>query len=140
MLLVGGFGLAISALTVLGMSGAGESDAGVASGLFNTTQQVGGALGVAVLSTLVAARADDLVAGGQSVASALTGGFRLGFGIAAGLYVAAIILTVALLRQRPKAADLPEPVRPLPVTLPACARREPAGRSRGSSARDGRGN
>jgi EmrB/QacA subfamily drug resistance transporter len=115
MLLVGGFGLAISALTVLGMSGAGESDAGVASGLFNTTQQVGGALGVAVLSTLVTARADDLLARGHGAASALAGGFHLGFGISTGLYVAAIVLTLALLRQ-PRT-----PARPADAAQPAAA-------------------
>ncbi|MFJ5123458.1 MULTISPECIES: hypothetical protein [unclassified Kitasatospora] len=56
MLLAAGFGLTISALTVLGMSGAGPADAGTASGFSNTTQQVGGALGVAVLTTLADGR------------------------------------------------------------------------------------
>jgi EmrB/QacA subfamily drug resistance transporter len=104
MLLVGGFGLAISAATVLGMSGAGERDAGVASGLFNTTQQVGGALGVAVLTTLATARAEGLRADGHTAGSALTGGFHLGFGVAAALYVAAIVLAVTVLRQPRPAA------------------------------------
>jgi EmrB/QacA subfamily drug resistance transporter len=107
MLLLGGFGLAISALTALGMSGAGASDAGVASGLFNTTQQVGGALGVAVLSTLATTRTTGLLADGHSAASALAGGFHLAFGIGAGLIVAAIILAVTMLRQ-PKAATPPK--------------------------------
>lgn len=56
MLLVGGFGLAFPAMITLAMSAASDSDAGVTSGLVNTTQQVGAALGVAVLSTLAAAR------------------------------------------------------------------------------------
>ena len=103
MLLVGGFGLAIPALTALGMSGAGPDDAGVASGLFNTTQQVGSALGVAVLATLATAHAESLRAGGQDTASALTGGFHLAFDIGAGLVAAAMVLTVTVLRQ-PKAA------------------------------------
>jgi MFS family permease len=107
MLLLGGFGLAISALTALGMAGAGPSDAGIASGLFNTTQQVGGALGVAVLSTLATAHTTGLLANGHSTASALTGGFHLAFGIGAGLIVAAFILAVTVLRQ-PKAATQPE--------------------------------
>jgi hypothetical protein len=54
--LTGGFGLAFPAMITLAMSGVPDADAGVASGLVNTTQQVGAALGVAVLSTLAAAR------------------------------------------------------------------------------------
>ena len=99
MLLAGGFGLAISALTALGMSGAGPADAGVVSGLFNTGQQIGGALGVAVLSTFAAARTRSLLAGGHGPASALTGGFHVAFGIGTGLLVAAFALTVTMLRQ-----------------------------------------
>ncbi|MEU1621820.1 MFS transporter [Streptomyces sp. NPDC005722] len=100
MLLAAGFGLAVSALTVLGMSGAGPRDAGVASGLFNTTQQVGGALGVAVLSTLAGSRAQDLVAAGHEEAAALTGGFRLAFGTGAALLAAAFVLALVMLRPR----------------------------------------
>ncbi|MBV9855373.1 MAG: MFS transporter [Streptosporangiaceae bacterium] len=62
MLLIGGFGLAFPAMITLAMSGATPADAGVASGLVNTTQQVGAALGVAVLSTLAAARTAHVLA------------------------------------------------------------------------------
>lgn len=99
MLLIGGAGLALSANTTLGMSGASPSDAGVASGLFNTTQQIGGALGVAVLSTLTTTRTSALRASGHSAASALTGGFHLAFAIATGLLAAAFILASTILRQ-----------------------------------------
>ena len=118
MLLVGGFGLAIPALTALGMSGARSDDAGVASGLFNTTQQVGGALGVAVLSTLATAHTGSLGAGGQDIDSALTDGFRLAFGTGAGLLIAAVVLAVTVLRQ-PRAAR-PQPLAPgagIPETI-----------------------
>jgi EmrB/QacA subfamily drug resistance transporter len=111
MLLIGGGGLALSANTALGMSGASPADAGVASGLFNTTQQIGGALGVAVLTTLANARAASLRADGQSTASALTGGFHLAFGIAAGLLATAFILAITTLRQ-PKASARPENAAP----------------------------
>ncbi|WP_067820787.1 MFS transporter [Actinomadura kijaniata] len=94
MLLSGGFGLAMPALTGLGMSGARAEDAGVASGLFNTTQQIGGALGVAALTTAAAARTEAL---GGTV-GALNSGYRLGFGIGGILLVAALVLTVAVLR------------------------------------------
>jgi MFS family permease len=99
MLLVAGFGLALPALTTLGMSGAGQDDAGLVSGLFNTTQQIGMAMGVAVLSTLAASSTDKLLTDGQSQAAALTGGYHLAFAVGAGLLVAAFVVTLTLLRQ-----------------------------------------
>ncbi|GAB2956396.1 MFS transporter [Micromonospora polyrhachis] len=99
MLLAAGFGLALPALTTLGMSGAGRDDAGLVSGLFNTTQQVGMALGVAVLSTLAAFRTNSLLAEGASQAVALTGGYHLAFAVGAGLLVVAFLLTLVVLRQ-----------------------------------------
>ncbi|MFI9160582.1 MFS transporter [Kitasatospora aureofaciens] len=98
LLLIGGGGLVLSALAVLGMSGAGPQDAGTASGLFNTTQQVGGALGVAVLTTLADGRAGALAAAGHPAAEALTGGFRLAFTVAAGLLSVALVLAAVVLR------------------------------------------
>ena len=63
MVLLGtGAGLAFPALMTLAMSGATPSDAGLASGLVNTTAQVGGALGLAVLATLSTTRSEDLLA------------------------------------------------------------------------------
>lgn len=66
LLLATGFAAAMPALTGLAMSGAREEDAGLASGLFNTTQVVGGSLGLAVLTTLAAGRTDELVSRGWS--------------------------------------------------------------------------
>lgn len=100
MLLIGGFGLALPALTTIGMSTATESDAGLVSGLFNTTQQVGGALGLAALATLSTARADALLDAGRPAAEALASGYRLAFGIGAALLAAAFALSVAILRRR----------------------------------------
>ncbi|MGW2815787.1 DHA2 family efflux MFS transporter permease subunit [Streptomyces sp. NPDC001415] len=99
MLLAAGFGLALPALTTLGMSGAGEEDSGLASGLFNTTQQIGMALGVAVLSTLAASRTNNLLAHGRSRTEALTGGYHLAFAVGAGLLVAAFVVAAVLLRR-----------------------------------------
>lgn len=115
LLMLGGFGLASPALTSFGMSGAGETDAGLASGLFNTTQQVGSALGLAALATAATSRADALLAAGEVPAEALTAGFRLAFGIGAALIAAAIILSLAILRGRSAApatapeGEVPEP-------------------------------
>ncbi|MFD1545577.1 DHA2 family efflux MFS transporter permease subunit [Nonomuraea guangzhouensis] len=99
MLLIAGGGLVLPALTTLGMSGAKADDAGLASGLFNTTQQVGMAIGVAVLSTLAASRTEELLSAGQSQAVALTGGYTVAFTISAALLVAAFIVALTVLRQ-----------------------------------------
>jgi EmrB/QacA subfamily drug resistance transporter len=108
MILLGtGAGLCFPALMTLAMSGATQSDAGLASGLVNTTAQVGGALGLAVLATLSASRSEDLVARGESAAAALTGGYHIAFWIAAGLIGAAIVVALAVLQPAPKPA--PEP-------------------------------
>jgi EmrB/QacA subfamily drug resistance transporter len=97
MLLLGiGGGLAFPALMTLAMSGATADDSGLASGLVNTTQQVGGALGLAVLATFATTRTDDLRAAGASPDAALLGGYHLAFGIAALLVVAALAVALVV--------------------------------------------
>jgi EmrB/QacA subfamily drug resistance transporter len=109
MILLGaGAGLAFPALMTLAMSGATPQDAGLVSGLINTTAQVGGALGLAVLATLSTSRSDDLVKQGKSTAAALTGGYHLAFWIAAGLVVAAIVVAATVLKPEPKAHTVKE--------------------------------
>jgi EmrB/QacA subfamily drug resistance transporter len=99
MILLGfGAGVCFPALMTLAMSGATQSDAGLASGLVNTTAQVGGALGLAVLATLSATRSDDLIAGGEATPAALTSGYHLAFLIGAGLVVVAIAVAVTVLK------------------------------------------
>jgi EmrB/QacA subfamily drug resistance transporter len=98
MLLLGiGAGVCFPALMNVAMSGASPRDAGLASGLVNTTAQVGGALGLAVLATLSASRSGHLLAQGRSNAAALTGGYHLAFWIAAALVAAAIAIVPAVL-------------------------------------------
>ena len=92
-----GVGVCFPALMTLAMSGATREDAGLASGLVNTTAQVGAAIGLAVLATLSASRTDDLLAQGDSTPVALTGGYELAFTVAAGLVVAAFIVALAVL-------------------------------------------
>jgi EmrB/QacA subfamily drug resistance transporter len=103
-----GAGLAFPAIVTLAMSSASPEDAGLASGLVNTTQQVGGALGLALLSTLAATKTDTLTANGDSVASALTGGYQLAFTVAAGLVVFALVLAVTVLKPAPAGAPVDE--------------------------------
>jgi len=103
MILLGvGVGSSFPALMTLAMSGAAREDAGLASGLVNTTAQVGGALGLAVLATVSATRSKDLMHAGKPVASALTEGYHLAFVIAALLVASAVVvaLTVAAPRRR----------------------------------------
>ncbi|MET7401773.1 MFS transporter [Dactylosporangium sp. NPDC005572] len=98
MVLIAGGGLVLPAITGLGMSGAREDDAGLASGLFNTTQQLGMAIGVAALSTLAAHRTGTLLAAGTAEPSALTAGYRLAFTVSTVLLVLSIVGAALLLR------------------------------------------
>jgi MFS family permease len=97
MLLLGiGAGICFPALMNLAMSGVELQDAGLASGLVNTTAQVGGALGLAVLATLSSAHSRHLEAQGRSSAAALVGGYHLAFWIAAALTAAALAIVPAV--------------------------------------------
>jgi EmrB/QacA subfamily drug resistance transporter len=111
MILLGvGAGLFFPALMGIAMSSATPSDAGLASGLVNTTAQVGGALALAVLATLSTSRTDALLENGETTASALTGGYHVAFWIAAGLVGVALVIALAVLRPQEAPHHAPEPV------------------------------
>jgi EmrB/QacA subfamily drug resistance transporter len=116
MVLLGiGAGLSFPSMMTLAMSGATQSDSGLASGLVNTSLQVGGALGLATLATLATTRTDDLLASGESTASALTDGYQLAFLVGAGLVVAAIGFALAVLRSEAvEAQEIAEAEEELP--------------------------
>ncbi len=119
-LLIGiGVGTAFPAIMTLAMSGATPSDAGLASGLVNTSMQVGGAIGLALLATLSAERTHSLLAAGESQAAALTSGYRLAYLIGAGLAAIAVAIAVFVLRQ-------PGQSPPAPQAEAASAEPEPA--------------
>jgi EmrB/QacA subfamily drug resistance transporter len=99
-----GIGASFPALMGLAMSGATPEDAGLASGLVNTSAQVGGALGLAVLATVSATRTNNLIDAGKSTASALTSGYHLAFLIGAALVVASIVIAVVVLERAPAQA------------------------------------
>jgi EmrB/QacA subfamily drug resistance transporter len=113
MILLGaGAGTAFPALMNISMSGATPSDAGLASGLVNTTMQVGGALGLAVLATLATTRTNSLRGSGDSVVQSLVGGYHLAFVIALGLIVAALVVALTILKpDRVAAPENDEPAR-----------------------------
>jgi EmrB/QacA subfamily drug resistance transporter len=102
-----GAGAAFPALVTLAMSDVAPQDAGVASGLVNTTAQVGGALGLAVLATAAASRTDALTGAGRSAAEALNGGYHLAFYIGAGLLGVALLVATFVLHPTPAPAHTP---------------------------------
>ena len=108
-----GAGLATPALMMLAMSDATPSDAGMASGLVNTTTQVGGAIGLAVLATLAAGRTDGEIARGASEAAALNAGFHLAYLVAAGLVVVAVLVAAFVLRTRTAPAEAEQAPQPV---------------------------
>jgi EmrB/QacA subfamily drug resistance transporter len=96
LLLGTGVGISFAALMTLAMSGVSPNEAGLASGLVNTTTQVGGALGLAVVATLAATHTNHLLAHGVSQHAALTSGYRLGFIVGAALVIVATGVALAL--------------------------------------------
>jgi EmrB/QacA subfamily drug resistance transporter len=104
-MLVFGTGVAVAfpSLITLAMSGATPSDAGLASGLVNTTVQVGGALGLAVLATLATTRTGNLRDSGESAANALNGGYHLAYLIGLGLVLTALAVALTVIESVPAA-------------------------------------
>jgi len=98
-----GGGLSFPSLTIIAMADAQPSDSGLASGVLNTTGQVGGALGLAVLATLAATRTASMVHDGATTATALAAGYHMGWLLGAGTVVVTLGLTVSLLREHTRA-------------------------------------
>jgi predicted MFS family arabinose efflux permease len=99
MLLAGlGIGTSFPSLMTLAMSGATPQDSGLASGLVNTSAQVGGAVGLAVLATLATQRTDGLLDDGVANAAALNSGFHLAYLVGTALVGAALAIAIAVLR------------------------------------------
>jgi hypothetical protein len=99
MVLLGvGGGMAFPALAALAMADAGPEDAGLASGVFSTTAEVGSALGLAILATLSASRFQSLRGHGVSNLVAQTSGYRLAFIVAALLVIAALVVVATITR------------------------------------------
>lgn len=106
-----GAGTAFPALMMVAMSDATPEDAGLASGLINTTAEFGGAIGLAVLATLSASRTDDLRAAGEPLKDALTSGYHTSFLVATGLVFITIVVALTVIRpvKQPMHAPSGEP-------------------------------
>jgi MFS family permease len=99
MILLGfGAGMAFNPMLLAAMDDVVPSESGLASGVVNTSFMMGGALGLAILASLAAARADDLRIAGNDVPAAITGGYHLAFIVGALFAAAAAVLGSVLLR------------------------------------------
>jgi MFS family permease len=102
-----GIGFSFVPISIAALAGVRNSEAGLASGLFNTSQQIGGALGIAALSTIATSRTSDAVASGSALPDALVTGFTGAF--TAGVVVAALgILAAVTLIRRDELETVPE--------------------------------
>ena len=115
MILLGfGAGMAFNPLLLAAMSDVPQEEAGLASGVVNTSFMMGGALGLAALASLAASRTDNLLSAGEGEVAALTGGYHLAFVVGSIFAVAAAVLGAVLLRQGAYAVAYPE-AEPEPV-------------------------
>src|ERR1019366_8110803 len=97
LLTAAGIAMSIVPSTIAATQGAKEGQAGLASGLVNTSRQIGGGLGLAILVTLATSRSSHLIGTGHGVAQSLTNGFRLAYLIGGGLAAAAALVTFTAL-------------------------------------------
>jgi MFS family permease len=95
-----GMGFSFVPITIAALAGIQPSEAGVASGFINTTNQIGGALGIAVLSSIAASRTADAVAGGTALRPALVHGFTAAFLVGAIIAALGVVASLALIRRR----------------------------------------
>jgi MFS family permease len=93
-----GLGFSFVTTTIAAVSGVEEEESGLASGLINTSQQVGGALGLAILSTIATSHTEGLVESGHGLKSALTDGFQIAFLGGAAFAAVGIVLTLVLIK------------------------------------------
>jgi EmrB/QacA subfamily drug resistance transporter len=109
---IAGFGLSLCfvPMTIAGLSGVGPADAGIASGLINTSRQIGGAVGLAVVSTVAMTFTNQYVeshAGASTTTgAALTYGFERSFYVLTGLALVGALIAATLIRPRPRATEI----------------------------------
>ena len=94
-----GMAFAFVSISIAALAGVPEKDAGLASGLINTSQQIGGALGIAVLSSVAIAQSNDATRAGDAVPQALTSGFQAAFWVGAGIAAVGVLASLILVRK-----------------------------------------
>ena len=110
-LLVGiGMGFSFVPISIAALAGVESREAGLASGLINTSQQIGGALGVAVMTTIYTNKSDSAVKDGVAPLQALVDGFSLAFWAGAAFMLVSVIATLVVLRRRELESAAPEGV------------------------------
>jgi hypothetical protein len=95
-----GMGFSFVPISIAALAGVQPSEAGLASGLINTSQQIGGALGIAALSAVATSTTADSVAVGTAPASALTDGFQTAFVGGAGAALVGLLVALVIVRRR----------------------------------------
>jgi MFS family permease len=117
--LAGGAAFAFIPVSIGALAGVAEHDAGIASGLLNTSQQLGGAIGVAVASTVAATHTRTLLSQGDAAAAALTGGFQWALWVTGLTALVAVPVTFLLIRRTElERAAAPSQQREPPVAAP----------------------
>jgi EmrB/QacA subfamily drug resistance transporter len=94
-----GLGFSFVPVSIAALAGIESQDAGLASGLINTNQQIGGAIGLAILTTVATTRTDDLLGSGSTRPEALVGGFQLAFWVGAAFAVVGLLTTLIVLKR-----------------------------------------
>ena len=94
-----GLGFSFVPVSIAALSGVTSREAGLASGLITTSQQIGGAIGLAILTTVSTTRTNNLLADGVAAPTALTDGFKLAFWVGVGLAVLGLVATAVLLKR-----------------------------------------
>jgi hypothetical protein len=94
-----GLGLAFVSVGIAAVTGVRERDAGLASGLINTSQQVGGAIGIAITSTVAAAHTSHLLQTGHALGGALTSGFHVAFVVSAAFAAAGALIALTMIHR-----------------------------------------
>jgi MFS family permease len=94
-----GLALCFVPISIAALAGIEPSEAGLASGLINTSQQIGGAFGIAVLSTIAVSRTEDDVAQGPAVPNALVGGFQVAFWVGAVIAALGVVAALVFIRR-----------------------------------------
>src|SRR5206468_1720693 len=99
LLIAVGIGFSFVPISIAALAGVEASEAGLASGLINTSQQIGGALGIAILSTIATSRTSDAIASGTAAPDALVHGFATAFAVGAVIAAVGVVASLTLIRR-----------------------------------------